>query len=160
MTVKTVQNQSNYKVNLPLSGTQYSVGTNSPIGSITINTVGSGGGSGSNYITGTNNWTVMPSPSFTAFNTGIKITPQDGGEAIIETNHSKINLDQYHKMFTELFALVWEDKKLHEKHPTLADVYERWQVAYRRTVAEIKIDPEQRELYQEYQSLKAILTAE
>ena len=160
MTVKTVQNQSNYKVNLPLSGTQYTIRTNSPIGSLTINTVGGGGGGGSNYITGTNNWTVMPDPSFTAFKGGIKITPQDGGEAIIETNHSKINLDQLHKMTTELFGIVYEDKKLHEKHPTLADVYERWQVAYRRTVEKIQIDPEQRELYQEYQSLKAILTAE
>ena len=62
----------------PLSGTQYTIPTNSPTGSITIQTVGGGGGgSGSNYITGTNNWTVMPSPSFTAFNTGIKITPKD-----------------------------------------------------------------------------------
>ena len=146
-------------INTPTSGTSYSLPGYGAVPSVTIQTVGGGGGSGS-VFTNSSNWTVMPQSNFTAFNSGIKITPQDGGEAIIETNHSKINLDQLHKMTTELFGIVYEDKKLHEKHPTLADVYERWQTAYRRTVENIQIDPEQRELYQEYQSLKAILTAE
>jgi len=123
MTVKTAQNQSNYQVNLPTSGTQYTIPTNAIIPSVTINTVGGGGGGSiNNYLTGSSNWTVMPQSNFTAFNSGIKITPLDGGEAIIETNHSKINLDQLHKMTTELFGIVYEDKALHEKHPTLADL--------------------------------------
>ena len=50
-------------------------------------------------------------------------------------------------------------KELHDKHPTLADAYERWKVAYRRTLENIHIDPEQRELSKEYQTLKAMLTA-
>lgn len=161
MTVKTAQNQSNYVVNTPLSGTTYSLPGYGAVPSFTIQTVGGGGGGGAgSVLTNSSNSIVMPQSNFTAFNSGIKITPQDGGEAIIETNHSKINLDQLHKMTTELFGIVYEDKALHDKHPTLADVYERWQVAYRRTVEKIQIDPEQRELYKEYQSLKAILTAE
>ena len=57
----------------------------------------------------------MPSPSFTAFNTGIKITPQDDGDAIIETNHGKINLDEFWKITSDMLCIIPEDKKLHEK---------------------------------------------
>ena len=127
---------------------------------VITNGTGGGGGAGS-VLTNSGNWTV--STPTTQFNSDLKITPKDGRDAIVETNHHKINLDQMqdlHTTLSELLGVLYKDNALHEKYPTLADIYERWCIAKRNALEKINIDPEMRQLYNEYQALKALLTAE
>mgnify|MGYP003338670266 CR=1 FL=1 len=49
----------------------------------------SGGGGAGSVLTNSGNWTV--STPTTQFNSDLKITPKDGRDAIVETNHHKIN---------------------------------------------------------------------
>ena len=50
------------------------------------------------------------------------------------------------------------DKELHKKYPTLADAYEKYEKV--KKGLDINVDPDMREAYNAYQSLKAILTTE
>jgi hypothetical protein len=142
MTVQPAQNQ--YKTTYtptPTSGTT----------TYTINTIGGGGGSGS--ILTNSGWSVAPS---TTINTAIlSIKPNDNGDAIIETNKGKIYLDDFYKEVCDRMCILFEDKKLHEKHPTLKDAYEKYIQVKKDT--SIKIDPQLREAYDTYRSLLAVL---
>ena len=139
---------------IPLSGTTYTLPTNAPTGSITINTIGGGGGGGNGYILQNNsiNW----APPQTTINSLLSLKPGENGHAIIETNHNRIDLDDFYEQVYSTLCIIPEDKKLHNEHPTLADAYERYQSL--RKKFEMNIDPDLREAYNEYQSLKAILT--
>ena len=143
MTVKTAQNQ--YKTTYtttPISGTT----------TYTINTIGGGGGSSGSILTNSG-WSVAPS---TTINTAIlSIKPNDNGDAIIETNKGKIYLDDFYKEVCDRMCILFENKKLHEKHPTLKDAYEKYMQVKNDT--SIKIDPQLREAYDTYKSLLAVL---
>lgn len=148
MTVKTAQNQYN-----PIqSGTTYTIPSNAPTSSITINTVGGGGGGG--YVLQNNsiNWAAQQ----TTINSLLSLKPGENGHAIIETNHNRIDLDDFYEQVYSTLCIIPENKKLHNEHPTLADAYNRYQSL--RKKFEMNIDPDLREAYNEYQSLKAILT--
>lgn len=142
MTVQTAQNQSKTTyTTTPISGTT----------TYTINTIGGGGSSGS--ILTNSGWSVAPS---TTINTAIlSIKPNDNGDAIIETNKGKIYLDDFYKEVCDRMCILFEDKKLHEKHPTLKDAYEKYMQVKNDT--SIKIDPRLREAYDTYKSLLAVL---
>ena len=120
----------------------------------TINTISGGGGGSSGMILNSSaNWSVSPS---TTINTAIlSIKPNDNGDAIIETNKGRIYLDDFYKEVCDRMCLLFEDKKLHEKHPTLKDAYEKYIQAKNDT--SIKIDPQLREAYDTYKSLLAVL---
>ena len=143
MTVQTAQNQYN---------TTYTTKPTSGTTTFTINTIGGGGGSGS--ILTNSGWSVAP-PS-TVINTPIlSIKPNDNGDAIIETNQGRIYLDDFYKEVCERMCLIFEDKKLHEKHPTLKDAYEKYLEV--KGGLSVKIDPQLREAYDTYKSLLAVL---
>ena len=143
MTVQIAQNQ--YKT-VPLN-------TNSGTTTYTINTIGGGGSSGM-ILNSSANWSVSPS---TTINTAIlSIKPNDNGDAIIETNKGKIYLDDFYKEVCDRMCILFEDKQLHEKHPTLKDAYEKYMQAKNDT--SIKIDPQLREAYDTYKSLLAVIT--
>ena len=69
-------------------------------------------------------------------------------------------MQDLHTTLSELLGVLYKDNALHEKYPTLADIYERWSDARFRALEKVNIDPEMRQLYNEYQALKALLTAE
>lgn len=143
MTVQIAQNQ--YKTTYtttPISGTT----------TYTINTLGGGGG-GSGSVLTNSSWSVAPSTVITTPILSIK--PSDNGDAIIETHTGKINLDAFYKEVCERMCLIFEDKKLHEQHPTLKDAYEKYLEV--KGELSVKIDPQLRQAYDTYNSLLAIL---
>lgn len=144
MTVQTAQNQ--YKTIYTTNSTTYAPTVN-------IQAIGSGG-SGSILTSGSTNWSVQPSTTITTPILSIK--PNDNGDAIIETNQGRIYLDDFYKEVCERMCLIFEDKKLHEKHPTLKDAYEKYLEV--KGELSVKIDPELREAYDTYKSLLAVIT--
>ena len=144
----TVQNdQSQYKTTYTINPTTIYTQP------VTIQTIGGGGGSSGSILTNSG-WSVSPS---TTINTAIlSIKPNDSGDAIIETNKGKIYLDDFYKEVCDRMCILFEDKKLHEKHPTLKDAYEKYMQAKNDT--SIKIDPQLREAYDTYKSLLAVIT--
>lgn len=141
MTVTPVQNQ-------------YST-TTSGTTTYTINTIGGGGGSSGSILTNTG-WSIAP-PSTIISSTVLSIKPSDNGDAIIETHSGKINLDAFYKEVCDRVCIIIEDKKLHEKSPTLQDAYEKYLQAKKEYP--VTISSELREAYNEYKVL-AELTKE
>ena len=125
MTAKTVQNPSS---------TTYTPAIGA-IGSSTTYTIsgGGGGGSGGMYLssgTSPSNLTWSTIAPTTTLNSQLQITPTDGGDAIIQTNHHEINLDKLYKtvmMLSEKFMIIADDPYFTEKYPTLKDAYEQYQ---------------------------------
>ena len=123
MTVKTVQNPSS---------TTYTPAIGA-IGSSTTYTISGGGGSGGMYLssgTSPSNLTWSTIAPTTTLNSQLQITPTDGGDAIIQTNHNEINLDKLYKtvmMLSEKFMIIADDPYFTEKYPTLKDAYEQYQ---------------------------------
>jgi hypothetical protein len=147
MNVKTVQNPSNTTF-------ASAIGATGSTTTYTINTVGGGGGGGS--ILTTPGWSVQQSPTVAILNS-LDITPRDNAEAVIKTNHNKINLDNFYENVCEAICLIPKNDELHGEFPILADAYEKYEAA--RKNWEINIDKELRQAYDEYHALKAIVTA-
>jgi hypothetical protein len=120
----------------------------------TINTVGGGGG-GSGSVLTTSGWSVQQSPTVAILNS-LDITPRDNAEAVIKTNHNKINLDNFYENVCEAICLIPKNVELHSEFPILADAYEKYEAARKKW--EMNIDKELRDAYNEYQALKAIVT--
>ena len=130
MTVKTVQNPSN---------TTYTPAIGA-IGSSTTYTISGGGGGsgnggtiingGTGYLSNTGSLSWVTQPTTTTLNSQLQITPTDGGDAIIQTNHNEINLDKLYKtvmMLSEKFMIIADDPYFTQKYPTLKDAYEQYQ---------------------------------
>jgi hypothetical protein len=139
------------------SSTTYApaIGTTGSTTTYTINTVGGGGG-GSGSVLTTSGWSVQQSPTVAILNS-LDITPRDNAEAIIKTNHNKINLDNFYENVCEAICLIPKNDELHGEFPILGDAYEKYEAARKKW--EINIDKELRQAYDEYHALKAIVTA-
>ena len=124
MTVKTVQNPSS---------TTYTPAIGA-IGSSTTYTISGGGGGGGNggtgYLSNTGSLSWVTQPTTTTLNSQLQITPTDGGDAIIQTNHNEINLDKLYKtvmMIADKMMIIADDPYFTQKYPTLKDAYEQYQ---------------------------------
>ena len=127
--------------------------TNSTTYAPTVTLQGTGGGGGAGTVLTNTGWTTSSSMVINAPILSIK--PNDNGDAIIETNQGRIYLDDFYKEVCERMCLIFEDKKLHEKHPTLKDAYEKYLQV--KGELSVKIDPQLREAYDTYKSLLAVL---
>jgi len=150
MTVNIVRNPSN---------TTYApaIGATGSTTTYTINTVGGGGGGGaSNSMLLNSGWSVQQSPTVAITSNSLDITPRDNADAIIKTNHNKINLDNFYENVCEAICLIPKNDKLHSEFPILSDAYEKYEAARKKW--EVNIDKELRDAYNEYQTLKALVT--
>jgi hypothetical protein len=121
MTVKTVQNPSS---------TTYTPAIGA-IGSSTTYTISGGGGNGgTGYLSNTGSLSWVTQPTSITLNSHLQITPTDGGDAIIQTNHNEINLDKLYKtvmMIADKMMIIADDPYFTQKYPTLKDAYEQYQ---------------------------------
>ena len=124
MTAKTVQNPSS---------TTYTPAIGA-IGSSTTYTISGGGGGGGNggtgYLSNTGSLSWVTQPTSITLNSHLQITPTDGGDAIIQTNHNEINLDKLYKtvmMIADKMMIIADDPYFTQKYPTLKDAYEQYQ---------------------------------
>lgn len=129
MIVKTVQNPSS-------TTTTYTINTGGtvPIGAVGSSgqyliTGSSGGNGGTGYLSNTGSlaWGVQ---STTVNSSILQLSPGDGKDAIIKTNHNTINLDKLYKtvmMIADKMMIIADDPYFTEKYPTLKDAYEQYQ---------------------------------
>ena len=122
-------NNTTYTINTFSGGT-------SPIGAVgssgqylTIGSAGSGGNGGAGYFTNTGS-VAWATQSTTVNSSILQLSPSDGKDAIIKTNHNTINLDQLYKtvmMIADKMMIIADDPYFTEKYPTLKDAYEQYQ---------------------------------
>lgn len=135
-------------------GTTFTLPTSTNSTYLTVSGAGGGGGAGG-MIGGTNSPLSYGTTTITT--STINIKSHDNGDAIIETHRHKINLDDFYAQTLEFMCMIIPDKTMHREYPTLQDAWDNYLKV--RKEHGIKIDSELRDAYNQYQSLKAILTA-
>ena len=90
-----------------------------------------GGASGAVYTssgTGSSTWATMQ-PSVSMSTSILNINAEGGGDAIIQTNKNKINLDEVATMMETLkqrMLIITPDFEKHEKYPALKEAYDNY----------------------------------
>ena len=132
MTVKTVQNPSSTTYTPPIgaigSSTTYTISGGGGGGG--VNGLSTGGSGGTGYLSNTGSLSWVTQPTTTTLNSHLQITPTDGSDAIIQTNHNEINLDKLYKtvmMIADKMMIIADDPYFTQKYPTLKDAYEQYQ---------------------------------
>jgi hypothetical protein len=96
-----------------------------PSGTISISAGGTGGTTGSV-------WGASQSGTWTNMSTSIlSIKTEGGGDAYVNTNKNKINLDEMAEVVQvvkERLLILTPNFEMHEKYPVLKDLYEQYKV--------------------------------